>query len=232
MEFAQELLRGELVRRYKRFLADVRLRNGRVVTCHCPNPGSMRGCLAEGAPVWLSRATHPRRKLRYTWELVEMGGVMICVNTIRANEVVAEAIGASRVARLTGYGEIRREVRYGEKSRVDLLLTGAAGSCYVEVKSVTLGVGGRTSAFPDSVTERGARHLRELTAMVRQGHRAVLLFCSARTDTARVRPADEIDPRYGRALRQAVSAGVEVMAHRCEVSPEGIRLAEEVPVVL
>jgi sugar fermentation stimulation protein A len=232
MQFDRPLLEGQLARRYKRFFADVKLRNGQVVVSHCPNPGSMKNCRPDGARVWVSRNDDPRRKLRYTWELVEVERTLVCVNTARPNSVIAEALSAGRIPELAGYDSIRPEVAYGERSRVDFLLEAGDRRCWVEVKSVTLGLGRGISAFPDSVTARGTRHLRELMAVAAAGDRAVLLFCAGRADTRVVRPADDIDPLYGQTLRQAAAAGVEILAYRCDISPEGISLANRVPVDL
>lgn len=240
MQFDRPLLEARLARRYKRFFADVELEDGTVVVSHCPNPGSMKNCRPDGARVWVSRNDDPRRKLRYTWELVEVERTLVCVNTARPNTVVAEALAAGRIPELSGYDSVRPEVAYGERSRVDFLLErkgdggneGEGDRCWVEVKSVTLGIGRGISAFPDSVTARGTRHLRELMAMAAAGDRAVLLFCAGRADTRVVRPADDIDPLYGQTLREAASAGVEILAYRCDISPEGITLANRVPVDL
>lgn len=223
---------GRLVRRYKRFLADVRLSDGSVVVAHCPNPGSMQRCAPDDARVWLSRSDNPKRKLPYTWELVEAHGAMVCVNTRHANDVVADALTAGVVRELRGFDELQREVVCGERSRIDFVLHQGAERTYVEVKSVTLGRGDRVSAFPDSVTARGTRHLRELMAMVDQGHRAMMLFCCARADTRVVCPADDIDPVYGATLREAAAAGVELLAYRCDVTTRGMWLRERVPIDL
>jgi sugar fermentation stimulation protein A len=234
MQFA-EMSEGRLRRRYKRFFADVELASGEIVTAHCANPGSMRSCAPEGARVWLSR-TRPGLKLAWRWELVEVDGALICINTGMTNGVVAEALAGGVVAELAAFQSVRREVAYGERSRVDFLLERRDGEaveqCYLEVKQVTLDGGGGVAAFPDSVTERGARHLEELMAMVGEGHRAVLLFCCSRSDARRVRPADEIDPHYGATLRRAAAAGVEVLAYGCEVSPAGVWLRRRLPAEL
>jgi sugar fermentation stimulation protein A len=232
MQFECDLLAGRLIDRYKRFFADVRLEGGEVVVTHCPNPGSMKNCRPADARVWVRRNDNPRRTLRYTWELVEVEDTFVCVNTSRNNLVVAEALAAGAIAELRGYDRVRSEVRYGERSRVDFLLSRGDQHCYVEVKGVTLGVGQGVSAFPDSVTARGTRHLRELMAMVAAGHRAALLFCAARADTQQIRPADDIDPVYGETLRAAAAAGVEILGYRCDVSPAGIWLRSRVPVEL
>jgi len=241
MKFAEPLLEGRLIRRYKRFLADVRLPDGEVIMAHCPNTGSMLGCQPENARVWLSRSDNPKRKLRYTWELVETSpGMFACVNTARPNAQVCFAIEAGRVPELAGYTECRREVRYGdEKSRIDLLLSGhpEQPDTWVEVKNVTLAEGD-VGYFPDAVTQRGQKHLRELMAQVARGDRAVLFFVVNHTGIEVVRPADHIDARYGELLRQACGAGVEVMAYRAALAgadgqPSGkLELASAVPVKL
>ena len=238
MQYDTPLVAGRLVQRYKRFFADVEIGRGtqrRTVVAHCANPGSMRTCAEPGGPVWLLPAASPKRKLAWTWELAETGGAMICVNTARGNQLVAEALAAGVVTELTGYDEIRREVDAGD-SRLDFGLTRRRGDrderCFVEVKTVTMDAGHGTAAFPDSVTTRGARHLDELIALRRQGHRAVLLFCAARADAARVRPADHIDPAYGAALRRAAGAGVEVLAYRCAIDTAGMHLAQRIEVIL
>ena len=234
MRYRAPLIEGRLVRRYKRFFADVELAGGEIVVTHCANPGSMKTCAPDAARVWLSRSDDPRRRLAYTWELVEAEGAMVVVNTAHANAVVGEALAAGAIPELAGYRDLAREVPYGRGSRVDFLLTrpGRRGRCFVEVKGVTMAAGGRVSAFPDSVTERGTRHLQELIRTVRRGDRAVLLFCVGRDPTDVVRPADEIDPVYGKTLRRAARGGVEVLAYRAAVSPRGIQLRDRVPVEL
>ena len=195
MRFDKPLLPGTLIRRYKRFLADVRLDDGRVVTALCPNTGSMKTCVLPGNAVLLSEHDVPTRKYRYTWEMIRTGRTWVGINTGNPNRVVHEAILAGRVPELAGYDEALREVPFGlENSRVDILLRKGDRHCYVEVKNVTLAAGGGVAAFPDSVTERGTKHLRELAAMVRRGHRGVIFYFLGRADCARVRPADEIDP--------------------------------------
>ena len=228
------LLEGTLLRRYKRFLADVRLADGQQHVVHCPNPGSMKRCAPEGGRVWVSRSSNPRRKLPLTWELVEEGGALVNVNTARANPVVAEALAADGVPELRGSDEVQAEVRYGEGTRFDFALRFGERTCFLEVKSVTLGDTPGLSIFPDSVTKRGQKHLRELVHAKRAGHRAVLLFAVGRDDTRRVRPADEIDPEYGRQLRAAADAGVELLAYRCRIDlePPAIGLDERLPIEL
>lgn len=231
MRLPSPLFPGALIRRYKRFLADVQLADGTTVTAHCPNSGSMKGCNAPGSPVYLSRSDNPARKLSYTWELVCSDGFWAGINTGLPNRLAREGIENGTVAELQGYDRIRPEVPYGTRSRIDLLLEGEKGRCYVEVKNVTL-VEGETALFPDAVTERGQKHLRELMEVVRQGDRGVIFFVVQRGDGVAVSPADAIDPEYGRLLRQAVACGVEALAYRALVTPEEIRLVERLPVAL
>jgi sugar fermentation stimulation protein A len=235
MRFPSPLLEGRLVRRYQRFFVDVDLAGGPRVTAHCPNTGSLMGCAEPGLRVWLSEAGGPGRKLAYRWDLVEVaGGTLVGVNTGLANRLVHEAIREGVVAELSGYEEIRGEVRFGtEGSRVDLFLSRANGwqRCFVEVKNVTAAVGGGVALFPDAVSTRGSKHLRELMGVAAGGDRAVLLFCVQRGDVHEVRPADAIDPVYGKTLRAAVAAGVETLAYRARVTLSGIALAERLPVV-
>ncbi len=235
MRFSSPLEAGRLVRRYKRFLADIVSDDGESLCIHCPNTGSMLNCMGEGARVWFQRSSDPRRKLPGTWELVETPqGRLACVNTARANRLVEEALLAGVIEELTGFTTLRREVAYGtENSRVDFRLDYPAGPAFVEVKSVTLGFGDTAvAAFPDAVTSRGARHLRELAALARDGVRAVQLYCVNLSGIEAVRPASEIDPLYAAALRDAVAAGVEVLAYGVEISPEEIRLTHRLPVIL
>ncbi len=234
VRFPVPLLGARLVKRYKRFLADVTLDDGTALTAHCPNTGSMLGCQTPGSRVWLSRSDNPKRKYAHTWELVELDdGALVGINTGRSNALVREAIESAVIGELAGYDEIRPEVRYGnENSRVDFLLTGDRGACYLEVKNVTAAVEKGIALFPDAVSVRGTRHLRELIATLGgAGRRAVLCFCVQRPDVREVRPADDIDPDYGRTLRVALGAGVEVIAYRAKLSPEAVVLAERIPVV-
>ncbi|SUD85609.1 MULTISPECIES: DNA/RNA nuclease SfsA [Stutzerimonas] len=235
MRFSTPLEAGRLVRRYKRFLADIVSDAGEALCIHCPNTGSMLNCMGEGARVWFQRSNDPRRKLPGTWELVETPqGRLACVNTARANRLVEEALLDGVIEELAGFTALRREVAYGlENSRVDFRLDYPAGPAYVEVKSVTLGFGDTAvAAFPDAITLRGAKHLRELAALARDGVRAVQLYCVNLTGIEAVRPASEIDPLYAAALREAVAAGVEVLAYGVEISPEEIRLSRRLPVIL
>jgi sugar fermentation stimulation protein A len=191
----------------------------------------MKGCNLPGSQVLLSQSDKPGRRLRYTWELVKADGGWVGINTGLPNRIVREGIEKGIVRELQGYDSIRPEVKYGENSRIDLLLEGSAGLCYVEVKNVTLVEGGM-ALFPDSVTTRGQKHLRELMEVVRQGHRGVIFFVVQRGDGEAVAPADAIDPEYGRLLRTAVENGVEALAYRASVSPKEITLTDRLPVVL
>ncbi|GFM63364.1 Sugar fermentation stimulation protein -like protein [Pseudomonas cichorii] len=227
MRFSPELEQGRLLLRYKRFLADIETDSGERLTIHCPNTGSMLNCMLPGGRVWFSRSNDPKRKLPGTWEISETPqGRFACINTGRANTLVEEALRAGVISELNGFTALKREVAYGqEKSRVDFRLEYPEGYVYVEVKSVTLGFDeSNVAAFPDAVTQRGARHLRELAALAREGVRAVLLYCVNITGIDAVRPAEEIDPAYAAALREAVAAGVEVLAYGVQLTPEEIRI--------
>lgn len=232
---------GRLILRRNRFVAEVELDDGRRVEAHCPNTGSMLGCKSPGSRVWLAPATNPGRKLAWTWELVEAdqeapgaARPLVGLHTGRSNGLVEEAIRGERVPQLAGYAKLRREVRYGtENSRIDLLLEDPARPpCYVEVKNVTAAAARGVGYFPDAVTVRGSKHLRELATVVRGGGRGVIFFCVQRGDVDEVRPADAIDPAYGRVLREAVAAGVEALAWGARVTPAGIELVRPLPVVL
>jgi sugar fermentation stimulation protein A len=228
MKLSPPLQQGTLLKRYKRFLADVQLANGDIITVHCPNTGSMKHCVVPGTPCWFSWSDNPKRKLPGTLEITTTPeGHLAGVNTARPNRLVREAVEAGRVPELADYTQIRPEVRYGnEKSRIDLLLERQGERCYVEVKNVTLETGDGTVAFPDAVTDRGTRHLRELMAMAAEGHRAVIFFCVQHSGARRAVPADDIDPVYGRTLREALAAGVEVLAYGCRLSAEEIALGK------
>lgn len=232
MQFGQQLVFGTLVRRYKRFLADVQLADGSTITAVCPNTGSMRSCQAPGWRVALSQSDSATRKYRYTLEIVHNGVCWIGINTARTNRIAEEAIATGGVAELAGYAEILREKRYGLNSRIDLLLKRPGQDCYVEVKNVTLRTDDGALAFPDAVTERGRKHLEELTRMVQAGHRAVMLFVAQRSDGAAFRIAAEIDPAYADAFREALAAGVEAIAYAAEVTTEGVSLARRLPITV
>jgi sugar fermentation stimulation protein A len=231
MRWPTPLMPGRLVRRYKRFLADVVLDGADEVTVHCPNPGRMLGLDSPGARVWVSRARNPARVLPLTLELVEAGGGLVGINTMHPNRLVEEAIGAGRIVELQGYELIRREVRYDERCRIDLLLRrDGCPDCFVEVKNVHLkrDVG---AEFPDAVTARGAKHLGALARQVSAGARAVVIYVVQRTDCADFRIAADIDPVYAASFRAALHAGVEAACYACEVSLDGVSLAKPLPIL-
>lgn len=225
MKFSPALQPAILVSRYKRFLADIVLADGTTTTIHCPNTGAMTHCVLENSPCWYSVSDNPKRKYPFTWEIATVAnGHLAGVNTGRANALVKEAIERGVISELSIYDEIRSEVKYGdENSRIDFLLKSERddiADAYVEVKSVTLGMGNGLGLFPDAVSQRGAKHLRELILMVSQGYRAVLIFCVQHTGIDRVAPADDIDPLYGALLREAVNNGVEVLMYGAAISPD------------
>ena len=232
MKFHATLVEGRLIRRYKRFLADVQMGEA-VITAACPNTGSMMGCAEAGNRVWLSESDRATRKYRHTWEIVEVGKTLVGINTGLPNALVHEAIEGGAIPELAGYASIRREVPFGEeRSRVDLLLERPGRPpCYVEVKNVTAAVTKGVALFPDCVSDRGAKHLRELIRLKAAGLRPVQMYCVQRGDVKEVRPADGIDVEYGRMLREAIAAGVEVLAYRAKVTPDEVRLETRIPVV-
>lgn len=235
MRFDPPLEEGRLLRRYKRFLADIETAGGEQLTIHCPNTGSMLNCMSEGCRVWFSRSQDPKRKLPGTWELGKTPhGRLACINTVRANALVEEALRGGVITELAGFTGLRREVRFGEEnSRADFRLEFTTGPAWIEVKSVTLGFADSTvAAFPDARTERGARHLRELAAQARAGVRAVQLYCVNLSGIEAVRAAQEIDPAYAAGLREAREAGVEVLAYGAEINSEAIRLVRRLEVLL
>ena len=236
MRFPSPLIPATLLRRYKRFLADVVLPGGEETTVHVANPGAMTGLAAPGTKVWLSKSDNPARKLPYSWELAEIdlgsGMELVGVNTGHPNALVAEAIATGAITELSGYGSLRREVKYGRNSRIDFLLEQQGKpSCFVEVKNVHLMRAKALAEFPDSVTARGAKHLEELAAMVAQGHRAVMVFLIQIGSADRFSLARDIDPRYGATFDQARLAGVEAIAYRCVISAAEITVADAVPVL-
>ncbi|MGS2718159.1 DNA/RNA nuclease SfsA [Eionea flava] len=237
MHFSPPLQPAVLLSRYKRFLADIALPDGQVTTIHCPNTGAMTRCIVEGSPCWYSVSDNPKRKYPFTLEIVTTPNKgLACIHSARANALVEEALVKGVISELKDYDAIDREVRYGdENSRVDFLLRSDRRDlvdCYVEVKSVTLGMEGGLGLFPDAVSQRGAKHLRELMVMVSRGYRAALLFCVQHTGISYVSPADAIDSHYGTLLRDAVQAGVEVLVYRAEINPERIQLAAPLPLIL
>ncbi len=232
MEFPHPLLPARLLRRYKRFLADVEMADGRILTVHCPNPGSMRGLDAPGSEIWLSPAASPGRKLPYTWELIRVAEGLVGINTGYPNALAQEAIRRNQIPELAGYERLRREVNYGVNSRIDILCERDGGTaCYVEVKNVHLK---RSDAaeFPDCVTARGTKHLGELRAMVAAGRRAVMLYIVQRGDCRRFSIAADIDPAYAAGLERAVRAGVETICYSCRVEITGIAVADPMPIDL
>ena len=225
MKFDAPLIPGKLVKRYKRFLADVELTDGTIVTAHTTNTGSMLGLIEAGSPVWLSESDNPKRKLKYTWEIGASGNIAVGVNTAIPNKLVFEEISAGNIALLTGYTTIKREVKYGQNSRIDVFLQAKdKADCYVEIKSVTLSRVSGIAEFPDAVSARGTKHLQELGDMVQEGHRAVMFFLVQRSDCTVLAPAKDIDPVYADALKVAMTRGVEVIIYSCDVTPEGIHL--------
>lgn len=237
MQFSAPLIAGTLLRRYKRFLCDVRLDSGETITATCPNTGSMLGLTAPGSRVWLSRSSSATRKYPHTWEMIEVGeapGVtLVGINSHRPNAIVAEGIGLGTIAELAGYAGLRREVKYGRNSRIDLLLEGGPDNrpCYVEVKNVHFSRTPGLAEFPDSRTERGTKHLGELSDMVAAGHRAVMLYLIQRGDAEAFTLAADIDPAYAEAYLEAKAAGVEMLAFDCMLAPEGIFLDAPVAIV-
>ncbi len=230
MLLPQPMLRGRLVSRYKRFFADVALDDGRTLTTHCPNPGSMLGMNAPGLTVWVSRSEDPKRKLAHTLELVEVDGALIGVNTMLPNRLVAEALLEGAIPELAGYASTRREVKYGESSRVDFLLQAPDRPvCWVEVKSVTLSRSRGLAEWPDSVSARGARHVAELEAVAARGERAVVLFLVQRNDCDRFALAADLDPAFSRAFARAVAGGIETLAYACKISSTHINIDARLP---
>lgn len=236
LKITQSHIEGRLIKRYKRFLADVELPSGEVITAHTGNTGSMKGCSDPGSRVWLYDSENPKRKYRYSWDLVEdLSGNLVGIHTTRANKLVHEAIDNGVVKELQGYTNIKPEVKYRESStRFDFLLTKQEQreSCFIEVKNVTAKRGFNVAIFPDAKTERGRKHLQTLIDAVEHGYRAVIFFCIQRNDVELFQPADEIDPEYGEILRSACDAGVEAIAYKAYLSPEEIYLNTAIPVVL
>ncbi|MEL6362411.1 MAG: DNA/RNA nuclease SfsA [Pseudomonadota bacterium] len=232
MLFPSPLVPGTLEKRYKRFLADVTLEDGNLVTAHCANPGSMMGVSTPGSKVWLSTSTSKTRKLPYSFELIEVDGGLVAINTSNPNKIAEEAISGGVIPELTGYETLRREVKYGENSRIDILLEGGRRNqtCYVEIKNVHLRRAGTLAEFPDCVTTRGTKHLHELAAMVAEGARAVMLYIVQRTDCTEFAPAADLDPTYATTLAETVREGVEVLCYDCDITTSEVRLRRPLPI--
>ncbi len=231
MKFSPPLLAGRLVKRYKRFFADIELDDGNFITAHCANTGSMAGLKSPGNRVWVEPANNPNRKLKYDWRIVEVGGVMIGIHTAIPNTVVAEALKAGHIPELAGYESTRREVKYGKNSRIDFLLEGGGKPpCYVEVKSITFSRAAGLAEFPDSPTARGTKHLGELELMLKQGARSVMLYVVQRNDCTRFTIAADIDPAYEAARIKAAKSGLECLAYMCGLSPNEIKIIQRIEV--
>ncbi len=236
MKFKHPLVPATLIKRYKRFLADVILENGDEITVHCANPGAMEGLKEPGLKVWLSKSDNPGRKLAYSWELAQFEQydkqVLVGINTMLPNKIAMEAIEAGEISELEGYDELKREVPYGKNSRIDILLSKASGEhCYVEVKNVHLLRHTGLAEFPDSVTKRGTKHLEELSEMVAMGHRAVMFYVIQRDDAQRFAIAADKDPVYAQTFEKARNRGVEAIAYDCSLSTRGIHIAHRLQIV-
>ena len=232
MEFAKPLIRATLIKRYKRFLADVTLPDGQRVTAHCANPGAMTGLNVAGMTVWLEPNDDPKRKLRFSWKLVESGTGLVGIDTAMPNKIVAEALALGQIPELAGYDSIKPEVKYGENSRIDFLLHGdGQPDCYLEVKCANLSRQNALVEFPDTVTKRGAKHLAELANMVTQGHRAVMLYLVFRDDCTAFAVAADIDPAYAAAYGTAKTAGVETLCYATSLNTNAVTLAQPLPIL-
>lgn len=235
MKYPDPLIQGKLVKRYKRFLTDVELADGSIVVAHCANSGSMESVKDPGSDVWISPARNPDRKLKFTWELIRIGETLVGINTSLPNMIVSEAIEDGLVSELTGYSSLRREVKYGKNSRIDIFLeSDDKPSCYVEVKNTTMrrDLDGGPVEFPDAVTSRGTKHLVELSDMVAEGHRAVMFYLVQREDSDVFAVAQDIDPTYAEALQNAMKAGVEVLCYGCTMTPEEIVVSRQLKISL
>ncbi len=228
MKFENKLITGKLIRRYKRFLTDVELEDGTIVVAHCTNSGSMKTCVEEGAPVYLSPAKDPKRKTKFTWEMIFINGSWIGINTMIPNKLAYDAIKNGGIKKLSGYTSVKREVKFGD-SRFDIFAENETERCFVEVKNVTMKVGD-SALFPDAVTTRGRKHLETLIEVKKQGMRAVMLYVIQRMDVKVFGPAEDIDPEYAKSLRKAIKHGVEVIAVQAKVSPVGIEIVKELNV--
>lgn len=227
MKFKNQLVHGTLIKRYKRFLADVKLDNGTEVVAHCTNSGSMKSCLENGAEVYLSPVDDPKRKTKFTWEMIKINGDWVGINTGNPNKLAFEAISSDKISGLEGYTTVKREVKFGD-SRFDVFAENENEKCFVEVKNVTLKEG-KYALFPDAVTTRGQKHLKTLIEVKNQGIRAVMLYIIQRSDVEVFAPAREIDPDYSETLKLAVESGVEVIPIKAKVTPQTIELGEILP---
>ncbi|MDA3867933.1 MAG: DNA/RNA nuclease SfsA [Salinivirgaceae bacterium] len=230
MQFNDTLIHGLLIKRYKRFLADVKLDSGEVVTAHCTNSGSMKTCLEEGAEVYLSPVNDPKRKTKFTWEMIKINSKWVGINTNHPNRLVYEAVANQEIAQLSGYTEVKREVKFGD-SRFDVKASNESETCFIEVKNVTMKVD-NVARFPDAQTERGRKHLETLIKVKQEGMRAVMFYVVQRSDVEHFGIAANIDPAYATALQKAMKAGVEVIAMQAGVTPDGIKLTKELPLNL
>ena len=230
MKFEKKLVHGVLLKRYKRFLADVRLDDGLEITAHCTNSGSMKSCLEEGAEVYLTPVNDPKRKTKFTWEMIRINSGWVGINTGNPNKLAFESISQQLIPELSGYTLVKREVKFGD-SRFDIFAENEQEKCFIEVKNVSLKVD-RFAKFPDSVTTRGQKHLKTLMEAKRAGFRTVMLYIIQRSDVEIFAPAAEIDPEYAKALIEAQKAGVEILAYIAKVTPEAIFIDRKLPVEL
>ena len=231
MRFDKPLIKAKLINRYKRFLADVQLESDSVITVHCPNSGSMKTCLGEGWPVFISDSGNPKRKYLHTLEMIHNGICWIGVNTHLANKLVKEAIENGTISQLQNYSNLKTEVKYSDNSRIDILLENENELCYVEIKNVSMVLNG-VFQFPDSVTKRGTKHLNDLMKMVDEGHRAVMIYCIQRSDGAYFEPAYDIDLEYSKALHVALQHGVEAYAYLADINENEIKITNEIEIKL
>lgn len=230
MKFETKLIKGKLIKRYKRFLSDIELENGEIVIAHCTNSGSMKTCIEEGADVYVSPVDDPKRKTKFTWEMIFINNGWIGINTAIPNKLAYEAVRDKEIPQLSQYNTVRREVKFGD-SRLDVFAENEQEKCYIEVKNVSMKVG-NAALFPDAVTTRGQKHLKTLIEVKKNGHRAVMLYIIQRGDINEFGPAKDIDPIYAEYLKEATDNGVEVIAVKAEVTPESITLKEQIPVKL
>lgn len=226
-----KLIKGKLIKRYKRFLADIILEDGYEITAHVPNSGAMTSCIEDNCNVWVSFHDNPKRKLKYTLELTQMNDILICTNTGVANKIAIEAINDGTIKELQNYTSLKPEQKYGQNSRIDILLEKEDEKCYVEIKSVSLRID-NTLAFPDSVTSRGTKHLHELRDMVKGGHRAVMLYIIQRTDQAEFKLANEIDTKYFDAFKEVTAQGVEVLVYQSDINLEEIKISQKKEIMI